>query len=310
MLHYSVTVETPIRLMVTAKAYPTPSVKYHEAVCVAGIRTDTTLPQWVRLYPVDFRELQPEQQFKKYDEIEIVAAPHSTDRRPESMRPQTSTLKIVRQIGTGHGWRDRWELVRPLLDSSMCDVLAQHDSSGKSLGAFRPGVIHDVLVQKESDDWSPTDLNKLSQMTMLAPDKQVLEKIPWRWLFAHTCPEGGTRHEQTIIDWEIGEAWRRWRRQYGAEDAVRRIREKWLNDLCGPKRDPVFFVGNQHGHPRGFLVLGVFWPPTASPDLNDLQERFDFTSHLDDDLPVTVGAEPFDTENRDPLGAAELDEPT
>jgi hypothetical protein len=46
-----------IRLVVTVKSYPQPSSRYHESVCVAGIRRDTRDPQWVRLYPVQFRDL-------------------------------------------------------------------------------------------------------------------------------------------------------------------------------------------------------------------------------------------------------------
>src|ERR1700674_3007527 len=39
-----------ISLVVTVKAYPAISRKHGEAVCVAGIRTDTPEPRWVRLW--------------------------------------------------------------------------------------------------------------------------------------------------------------------------------------------------------------------------------------------------------------------
>ena len=44
----------------------------------------------------------------------------------------------------------------------------------------------------------------------------------------------------------------------------RLLRDKFLDQLCGEDRDTYFFVGNQFRHPRGFLVLGVFWPPSGS----------------------------------------------
>jgi hypothetical protein len=47
--------EESMRLLVTVKAYPQPSKRYGETVCVAGVRIDTDIPSWVRLYPVAYR---------------------------------------------------------------------------------------------------------------------------------------------------------------------------------------------------------------------------------------------------------------
>jgi hypothetical protein len=107
-----------VRLVVTVKAYPTASVKYGETVCDAGIRTDTERPEWVRLYPVEFRDLPFDQQFKKWSEIELTVRP-SSDSRPESRRPDTSTIRVVRQLDTRNGWAQRRPLVEPLIVESM-----------------------------------------------------------------------------------------------------------------------------------------------------------------------------------------------
>ena len=57
-----------MRVFITVKTYPTLSVKYDELVCTAGI---TEKGNWVRIYPVPFRRLQWEKQYKKYQWIEI-----------------------------------------------------------------------------------------------------------------------------------------------------------------------------------------------------------------------------------------------
>jgi hypothetical protein len=260
-----------IRLVVTVKAYPTPSVKYYEAVCVAGIRTDTPRPEWVRLYPVNFRDLTEDQQFKKYDEIEVTGRTHSSDTRPESFRPDTTTIRILGHRGRNKRWSERRALVEPILVESMCAVKQAQREAGTSLGAFRPHTVIDVIPKKEADDWSAEDRDKLSQMTLWGPNKKVLEKIPWRWRMRYSCGAGCT-HTQTIIDWEIGEAWRSWRHLYPPDEVPLRIRDQWLNDLCGESKDTVFFVGNQHQHPGSFLLLGIFWPPKAkSPDVDHPQ---------------------------------------
>lgn len=69
------------RILITVKAYPQPSSRYGEAVCVAGI---TEKGKWIRLYPVQFRDLPQEKQFKKYEWIEAKVIKSSDDTRPES----------------------------------------------------------------------------------------------------------------------------------------------------------------------------------------------------------------------------------
>lgn len=72
------------RVLITVKTYPTLSRKYGETVCTAGVREDGT---WVRIYPVPFRRLNEEQQYKKYDWLEVRLVRNTTDPRPETYRP-------------------------------------------------------------------------------------------------------------------------------------------------------------------------------------------------------------------------------
>ena len=56
-------------ILITVKAYPSPSRKYGETVCCAGIDIDTA--RWIRLYPIPFRDLDTSQKFKKYTIIRV-----------------------------------------------------------------------------------------------------------------------------------------------------------------------------------------------------------------------------------------------
>jgi len=78
------------KMLITVKAYPNPSAKHGESVCTAGL----TEEGFIRLHPLDFRSLEEELKFRKYDVIEIVVQKHSSDPRPESFRPWFSTLKF------------------------------------------------------------------------------------------------------------------------------------------------------------------------------------------------------------------------
>ena len=56
------------KVLITVKTYPTISEKYKELACTAGFREDGS---WIRLYPIPFRLLDQEQQYKKYQWVEV-----------------------------------------------------------------------------------------------------------------------------------------------------------------------------------------------------------------------------------------------
>ena len=62
--------------LITVKAYPNPSVKHYETVCVAAITRDEG---WIRLYPVQFRTLPENRQFKKYQRVRLRMTKHRSD---------------------------------------------------------------------------------------------------------------------------------------------------------------------------------------------------------------------------------------
>jgi hypothetical protein len=146
-----------LRLLITVKAYPTPSTKYEETVCCAGITEDR---QWVRLYPVPYRDLSGQRQFQKYDIAEVTAErrePHKDD-RPESWRPRLDTMRIVDHIEPANNWRERLDWITPTLLRGYAELLRLQQSDNKSLGAFRPARILGVKVKPEEDRWSDAQL--------------------------------------------------------------------------------------------------------------------------------------------------------
>ncbi|MCX8481853.1 MAG: hypothetical protein ORN58_08035, partial [Sediminibacterium sp.] len=72
------------KVLITVKTYPTISIKYDELVCTAGFLEDGT---WIRIYPIQFRKKSFEEQYKKYDWIEIDLVKNNSDFRKESFRP-------------------------------------------------------------------------------------------------------------------------------------------------------------------------------------------------------------------------------
>jgi hypothetical protein len=254
-------------LLVLVKAYPSVSSKYGEAVCVAGVRLDGPQPEWVRLFPVGFRDLPDEQQFEKYHVVSLRAQKHSTDRRAESYRPDLSSIRVGQQLPAGGHWPSRRRWVEPLLGPTMCELHRARKGGGDapSLAVVRPRRVLDV-VARDADPWTPGQ-RTLGQASLLAT-KSTLEKPAHSFAYRWECEEPGCNgHTQGIVDRELGQAYRSWQRR--GYDVIEAVRRRWLDDICGERRETMFFVGDQHKRPGQFMVLGTFWPE-YQPDAGQL----------------------------------------
>lgn len=98
------------KVLITVKTYPAISSKYDELVCTAGFLEDGS---WIRIYPIQFRKKSFEEQYKKYDWIEIDLVKNTSDFRKESFRPVSydTEIKIVDHLDTKSNWLLRKEIV-------------------------------------------------------------------------------------------------------------------------------------------------------------------------------------------------------
>lgn len=250
---------TRIEVLVTVKAYPSISTKYGEAICVAGVRLDSAKPQWVRLFPVPFRDLPLSKQFGKYEIITLRACRHSTDRRAETWRPDVESIERGPMLPAGGAWLARRPHLEPLIGPTMCDLHhgRKGGGAGPSLGLVRPARIRSIRVEPESE-WSPGQLGVAGQQNLLTHKSQLV-KPGHAFSYSYLCASPGCKgHVQKIVDWELGEAYRTWSPH--GDELVAMIRRRWLDDMCHEKRETMFFVGDQHTRPGKFLVLGTFYP--------------------------------------------------
>jgi len=252
--------------LITVKAYPNPSAKYHESVCVAAI---TKEEGWIRLYPVQFRSLPPAQRFKKYQRVRLRMRKHESDRRPESYRPDEHSIELGDVIGTRERWFERRQWIKPTLSNSMCAILERQAIDKMSLGVFRPKEVSDFVIMDDSPEWSGRKQSTIDQLMLFEERKEQLEKIPFVFKYKYVCDDDRCKgHEQSIIDWELMELYRNVRNHVSEPSDIKaRIRAKYLDELCGPRKDTHFFVGNHSRFPKSFMVLGVFWPPDGGRQL-------------------------------------------
>jgi len=92
-----------------------------------------------------------------------------------------------------------------------------------------------------------------------------VEQIPYDFYYIFKCSgiKSCPGHKLLIVDWEMGQCYRRWRHKYPNEKTLfEKIEERWLG-MCSETKDTYFYVGNMQRFPKNFMVLGVFCPPKS-----------------------------------------------
>lgn len=254
------------KVLITIKAPPNPSKKHQETNCCAGVDLDSG--QLIRLYPIPFRLLDYSKRFDKYNIIRVKCARPPRDKRIESYRVDQDSIEILGHLDTKNGWAERKRIVLPIKAPSFCEIL-EDIKIGKSLGIFKPIEIRFEYKKSVSKDEKERQ-KAYNQYTLFDKKLTPPEQIPFSFYYTFKCYSWTEcpSHKLMIHDWELMQAYRRWRQKYESQQALLdKIRETWLDKLCSPKKDVYFFVGNVWRHPKQFMILGVFYPPKSHPTL-------------------------------------------
>jgi hypothetical protein len=273
------------RVFITFMTYPAPSGKNNEIVCTAGIGEDG---RWIRIYPVDYRYLDAQRKYAKWQWILAdLGEPSNGDQRRESHKINIDTIQL-QDIWNSQSDKD-WELRRGLIDPMPVHTYLQlrqmweadqlADRPRTSLGVVEPTEILDLTVEKRDEpDWSDTDLAKLSQLRIFGPQVEQLRKLPVIFRVKFRCKDSEKPHEIMIEDWETGVLfWNcRWKGD-SEEAAIAKVREKYVGDVLNlAKRDVRLFMGTIMAK-NTWLVIGVFAPPKRKKqvDMGRQQSLFD-----------------------------------
>ena len=185
--------------------------------------------------------------------------------RIESHKVDCDSIKIIDYLDTRKDkWEARKEIVLSTISPSFCQIL-EDVNQNKSLGVFRPCNINffweKTLLKSESKRDS-----YYVQLSFFGRHKDAVEQIPFSFYYTFKCKNESScpGHKLQIVDWEIMESYRDWRRRYRPEQVLlEKIKERWLARMCSEKNDVYFYVGNLRRFHNQFMVLGVFYPPKA-----------------------------------------------
>lgn len=250
------------KVLITVMTYPHPSRGYQELVCTAGI---TENGEWIRLYPVDYRYREHDQQFKKYQWIEVALGPTGAgnDNRKESRRPRLDSIRLIGEpLDTKNQWRERREIIDRLPHFTRNQLIGLHEQDKTSLGVVRPARVLDLEVRQASTEWKPEWQNLFSQLRLFGPPQKPLRKIPFTFHYVFECEDSdGKSHTAMCEDWELGMLFLNEAERLGSDQkAAESVRDKFLGELCRNDKDTRFFMGTHFPY-NTWLVLGVFWPP-------------------------------------------------
>ena len=107
-------------ILVIVKVYPTPSNKYGETVCTAGITRNS---KWIRLYPIQFRDLPTSKQYDKFQWIRVKITPSNEMlRRPESYKINIASIELLEKISSKSGWKEREKYFLRAISKSLEDL--------------------------------------------------------------------------------------------------------------------------------------------------------------------------------------------
>ena len=271
------------RILILCKTYPSPSAKYAETSCVAGMTADG---RFIRLYPVPFRLVADDQQFRKWQWITARIEKARDDHRPESHRIFVDTIECDPEpLPSGRtGWPARAELLAKLqLFSNFADVQKAQEDQGITLARLRPTRILGLDIRKTDNPiWTNYEKEKLLRLQRqselfdeVEEGKQIrlLEKLPFDFYYRYECHIDGQSfaYKHKIVDWEVGALFRTVRRQHG-EAWEAPLRKKLEQEL--PSRDLQFLLGTIHRFPHQWLLISLIYPP--KPQLENQNQELLF----------------------------------
>lgn len=249
-------------ILVIVKTYPEISRKYTETVCTAGILAESR--SLVRLYPIRFRYLEGNRQFRKYQWIKAAIHKATADPRPESYTIEPDSIELGDVIPPGDDWGERcsWILRTPNVYPSI-EALRKAQAGKKiSLGLVKPRILDRVLIQtRNQDELTETTAKRDSVISQidLFEEKKDLYILPIRIMIKFFCDDPAcVGHKMSILDWEFGQLYRRIKHD---RDWRAKIEAKIREGIFCADRDTHIILGNMASHPQVFCVLGFFYPP-------------------------------------------------
>ena len=263
-------------VFMTIKTYPNLSKTHGELTCTAGICQG----HFVRIYPIQFRNLEYYKQFKKYQwiRVSLKKRPQNKDFRMESYSPdgEINLLDCI-DSSTKNFWQRRLNVINnlPLHRNLQSLIDASKISPFPSLAILKPTQITDFIIEATTRDWTEAQKAYFNQPDFFKEIKPLtLKKLPYKYSYRFFT-EDGMERTLMIEDWEIGALFWKCFADCGGDEkkANDKVREKYLKIAKNP--NVFFFIGtslaNHMRSPDPFIIIGV-----AAPNVDIGNQQMEF----------------------------------
>lgn len=262
------------RILILCKTYPSPSSKYAETSCVAGM---TEAGELIRLFPVPFRLIEDGQKFKKWQWIKARIQKASREHRRESHTIFVDTISTDgKPISSKEDWRYRRNELNKLPVFNDFEAMERaRQETGGTIALLRPERILKLdIIKEENPEWTAGELEKLVSHQRQAGlfdqdearDVRTLRKLPYKFYYQYQCVVDGIEHiyKHKLADWEVGALYWNCKSDYGDkwEVAFRERLEKQF-----PLKDIHFLMGTIHRFPDQWLIISLIYPPKADANV-------------------------------------------
>lgn len=242
-------------MRILVKAFPQPSTKYEETVCVAAVAEDTW--EFLRLFPIRYRRLPPEHRFERYDQVTLTATKATSDPRPESYRVDEPSIQVT-QKAAGLSEQSKVQLWTPFVAESLSALQAENKATGRSLGIIRPDPDSVIFKVKRIEDTDAVDqevTQQVFQQASLLEDS--LKPMPKpKYSFAYSFTSGGKSHSYQIHDWEVQASFYYYKRRYHNETEALKVLTREFGENI-PRRNLHLIMGTMQKRPWQFIIIGL-----------------------------------------------------
>jgi hypothetical protein len=237
-------------------------------VCTAGIKESGSR---IRIYPVPFRLLSGDKQFRKYDIIRVPVRKNESDTRIESYKIENSEeIEIIESLGTEDNWQKRKDYIfKNKIYTNIREMIKLNKQEHLSLATFKPAKIVGVYAEDKggSECWTENEIIKFKNANNSLFNDDIdlknMPKIPYNFKI-NFQDSSSYSSNMIILDWEISQLYLncRYKEKHSKEKSKDKVLEKLHNLIQAT--DLHLFLGTTNRYDgwatNPFTTIGLFYP--------------------------------------------------
>jgi hypothetical protein len=249
------------KALIIGRAYPEPSKKHIETVCTGAITEDGQL---LRLYPISWRYLNENQQYRLWSWATFEIRKSEGDKRKESYRVREESISVLSHV---ESQAERFSLLSKAIFVDRETLDRQYREDWTSIGLVEIELI-DFRTTKPRTDYAQT--KPYTKQSHLYVDVKPVEQAPLDMKLKFRCKNNPAckAHFCRLIGWEYMEAFRKFRVKYGSDsEGVAKIKDAIERRFSDPKTSAFALLGTHSRYPVWMIGQLYFFDRNLPPTL-------------------------------------------